>query len=420
MGAAAIRAGVDADRATRLTAALATVAFLVYFHLRLRRRFGEATADYATAILATAGGWAAFAQAGVFDAPLTAAVGAALLALLEWVEDPARKERLPLFGALLGVAMLAKGLAGPAVAAMALLAVCRERGVLPVARDLFHWRTTGPFVAVAAPWYLLCYAANGRAFLDEFFWRHHVERMVGDGLQHLQPWWFYLPVVAGALLPWTPLLASLRRRDVADSPSARFLLAWALGTLVFFSISRNKLPGYILPALPAVAALAGRRLARDPAPRWALPACALLLGALPLAARLLPVGLADGFGAAWPPSNVPWIGLALALAAAGVAAMLARRGRAGWAAALVAALAVGGIAHLKRAVYPALDEAAGARSVWRRVEPRLTEACIGEVRRHIAYGLAFYSRGEIPRCADAPRPLRIEGDPPRLGAEEPR
>ncbi|MEZ5366770.1 MAG: glycosyltransferase family 39 protein, partial [Bryobacterales bacterium] len=210
LGAAGMLAGFPEDQATRFASAFAAVAFLLYFHRRMRGAFGESAADAGTAILATAGGWAAFAQTGVFDALLTATLGAALLALLDWVRDPERREGLPLFGALLGLSVLAKGLVGPALAALAMLGVCRERGLGATAKALFHPRATGPFLAVAGPWYLLCYLQNGSQFFNEFLWRHHVLRLVSPELQHVQPIWFYLPVLVVAILPWTPLVVTLR------------------------------------------------------------------------------------------------------------------------------------------------------------------------------------------------------------------
>ena len=414
LGAAGMLLGAPEDEATRWASALAATLFLLYFHRRLAGAFGERAADGATAVLATAGGWAAFAQSGGFDALLTATFGAAMLSLLDWVRDPGRNENLPLFGALLGLSVLAKGLVGPALAAAGVLGVCRERGLWATARDLFHWRATGPFALVAGPWYVACYVRNGPEFFKEFIWRHHVERLFSADLQHVQPWWFYLPVIVAGMLPWTPLLATIRRQDCAADPRARFFAVWAVTTFVFFSISTNKLPGYVLPALPALCALAGIRLSRGPAPWGALAACALLLGLLPLAAELLPTALADGIRDAWPPEQAPVAAFVGVAALAAATAWLARTGRPGWALALVAAGAVAGLTDLKRRVFPALDAVAGARGVWVQAAPQAEDVCVGDVRRHVKYGLAFYSKNSIPPCTEQTRPFRIEGDPPRL------
>src|SRR5204863_8142565 len=145
-----------------------------------------------------------------------------------------------------------------------------------------------PFVAIALPGYGLCYWLNGWDFIHEFFVVHTFGRFASEALGHGQPWWYYLPVLLGALLPWTPLLGLLARRQGYQDPRRQFLLGWFLFTLLFFSAMWNKLPGYILPALPAMAALAG--IALDEVPRahaW-LVACALLLVAFPIAAQVLP------------------------------------------------------------------------------------------------------------------------------------
>ena len=64
-----------------------------------------------------------------------------------------------------------------------------------------------------------------------------------------------------------------------------FLALWALIPIVFFSLSRSKLPGYILPSIPALLILAAvavhRRAARNERPHWtSIVAHAVLLAAL--------------------------------------------------------------------------------------------------------------------------------------------
>ncbi len=358
----------------------------------------------------------AFSQAGVFDLPLTAAVSSALLLLLEWVKDRRDRSRLPWFGALLGVSVLAKGLAGPAVATMAALGVCTQRGVRSVARDLIHWRTLLPFAAVCGPWYLLCYLRNGDAFVEEFLWRHHVLRLISPELQHVQPFWFYLPVILVALLPWSPVLFALRWRRLWEDPQTRFLLSWAVGALLFFSVATNKLPGYILPVLPAAAALIALRLRLAPAPRWALTAAALLLGLLPLAAAVLPEALASGLPSAWPPRSLSWNLAAMPVAALALVVWAAWTRRRRTAVATVAVAAALGLFSLKRAVYPQLDAAAGARDLFVPQQAPIEQTCLGDVRRHVVYGVGFYSDHRIPACEQQQRRFRIEGDPPTISA----
>lgn len=69
------------------------------------------------------------------------------------------------------------------------------------------------------------------------------------------------------------------------------------------------------------------------------------------------------------------------------------------------------MAHLKLTTFPAIDREAGTRALWRQIEPHLDETCIGQVRRHVVYGLGYYSHGRLPFCDSAPRPFRVHSDP---------
>lgn len=414
LGGMGVRAGLEAF--TRIPVALLCLAFLAYLHWRLRERFDAAVATAAACILGTSAGWVAFSDAGVFDAPLTVFTGAALLALLPWVEDPdaaPARRGVAAFGAFLGLAVLSKGLVGPVVAALAVApaVLARPRRAL----DLLGPRALGPFAAVCLPWYLLCYLRNGRIFVDEFLVRHHWERFVSPSLQHEQPAWFFLPVLLAFALPWTPLLFGLRRADLWGSPLLRFLSAWAFLPVAFFSASVNKLPAYILPCLPPLAILLAIQWHRRPK-RGYLVGGALTLLLVPLAGALLPEALADGVTRAWAglePADLV-ASVAWGAAAAGIAGVAALKAGRKWAVPGVAAVAALALALLKLETYPAASDLAGTREFVEGNRGRIASACLGDVRRHAAYGIRHYSRDGVPPCAESPRPLRIEGDPPRV------
>src|SRR5439155_19680141 len=76
-----------------------------------------------------------------------------------------------------------------------------------------------------------------------------------------------LPIFLIAILPWSVVLLrvgydavlSFRQRQWKESNSL-FLALWTIFPLVFFSFSQSKLPGYALPVLPPLSALAARSL----------------------------------------------------------------------------------------------------------------------------------------------------------------
>jgi 4-amino-4-deoxy-L-arabinose transferase-like glycosyltransferase len=412
MEALAFRLGLGPEMAPRLPVATLAVAFLAFYWWILRREFGGRAAGMATLILGTSGAWIVASQIGVTDLPLAATFSAAMLLALPWI---ARRDSalLPLAAALLGLAVLAKGLV-PAVLAFPLF----WRGA--AWRDLFRPRVALPFLAVCLPWYVLCYLRNGRPFLVEFFWQHHFERMVSPALMHVQPWWFYLPVLLASLLPWTPLLVLLGGRAAYRDSRRIFLLAWLLFGLAFFSVATNKLPGYLLPLLPAAAALMGLALAEAAGARGWLALSAGLLVIFPMAVPILPAAVADGLSRA-PRPAFDWTWL-LPAGLAAVVWALDMRSRRMAAVLAIAAGAVAGIVYVKYAAMPALDRTASARSLWREVENRAALTCAARINRNWRYGLNYYSVDPLPECSEDPRPWwirQVSGERPSVDPAPP-
>ncbi|HEY1204879.1 MAG: glycosyltransferase family 39 protein [Bryobacteraceae bacterium] len=398
MTAAAFSAGVSEDLAPRLGVALLAVGFLFFYWRTLRREFGEAPALYSTAILATCAAWLVFGHVGVTDLPVSAAFSAAMLLSLGWVERGERRALVPA-AALLGVAVLAKGLL-PLALALPLVWMGRAR-----LRDLLRPGPILAFLAIAVPWYAVVTARYGNRFVDEFFWKQHLARFTGGALPHPQPFWFYGPILVAALFPWSPLLALLVRKSLYRDRRRKFLLLWLVFGMVFLSAAANKLPGYLMPLLPAAAALAGLELAES---AWApalLTACALLLGLIPTVAAGLPDALAMGVTHAWT-GLVGWGAAAGIVLAAGVW-LMARAGQRKLAVAALAAATLGGAVWIEAQTFPVLDRTVSARGTWRQIETRSSEVCVAEVNRGWLYGLNYYSVAPLPDCRTSPRPIAV-------------
>jgi 4-amino-4-deoxy-L-arabinose transferase-like glycosyltransferase len=288
-------------------------------------------------------------------------------------------------GGILGLAILGKGLV-PAVLFAPLLLIARGRRIAVIVGA----------IVIAAPWHILCWIQNGAAFWDDYFWKQHVARFFTPGLEHVQPFWYYIPVLLAGLFPWTPLVALLARKRIYDDVRVTLLTAWILYGFIFFSAARNKLPGYILPLMPAIAiALA---VAFDNAPRkeWWLAGCAAMLVVLPVVSAILPAALLSGIRRT--DFSFPWSGL-LSLAAAGFVWWLARQ-RYSDLAVLAVALAAGlGILYMKSTTFPLLDRAVSVRAFWRMNRNAVEDGCLGEIRRAWAYGLNYYAGRALPVCS---------------------
>ncbi|MCS6866090.1 MAG: glycosyltransferase family 39 protein [Gemmataceae bacterium] len=124
-------------------------------------------------------------------------------------------------------------------------------------------------LAVNVPWYVAIYLHQPH-FLKYFFWEHNVLRFL-QPFDHLQPVWYYAPILVGGLFPGTIFLAvyvwQLLRGELSGRPSLAggFWLLAGGWCVVFFSCSGSKLPTYILPAYPFLCLAIGEFMART---RW--------------------------------------------------------------------------------------------------------------------------------------------------------
>jgi 4-amino-4-deoxy-L-arabinose transferase-like glycosyltransferase len=373
--------------AARLPVALLSIAFLIFFFKLIEREFSPRTAIGASIILATSAGWLAYSFVAVTDVPMAATFAAAMLIAI----FDTRPRQGYVSGALLGLSILGKGFV-PVVLFLPMFFV--ERGK--------RLTTLAGCIAVAAPWHLLCWARNGPAFWQDYMWKQQVLRFFSPSLQHVQPFWFYVPVILGGLFPWTPLAGLLLQRKTYDDVRVRFLVAWLFYALLFFSVAKNKLPGYALPLLPPLAiSLAVAIDKAGTTARWWLLTSVLMLAALPAITTALPEALLSGvrkapfvFGAGWPfvvPAAIVW--------------WLAWREKPNLAMIAAGMTIVFGVAYLKGKTFPILDDRVSVRAFWRANHP--VNACIENVRRDWEYGLNYYAGHALPECGDTETGPRI-------------
>jgi 4-amino-4-deoxy-L-arabinose transferase-like glycosyltransferase len=259
--------------AARLPSAISALLATLALAWLAWRTYGEECARWLLLLLPTSVGMIGFSHAAATDMPFagmftTAMVCAAVaLGLVTTTENTPILPRTPwlaliLFGFFLGLAVLAKGPAAIILSggAVFFLAIFSKRW-----RDAFrmlHPAAIASFCLTALPWYILC-ARRNPDFFHIFIIEHNFKRYLTPEFQHVQPFWFYIPIVLIAFLPWIATLiwsASLGFRTRGHHRLTSFLLAWSLFSIFFFSISRSKLPGYILPAIPAIGLLLARRV----------------------------------------------------------------------------------------------------------------------------------------------------------------
>jgi 4-amino-4-deoxy-L-arabinose transferase-like glycosyltransferase len=416
------------DWVARVPAAAHATALVlaVFFFMRRFRPGSELDAAMITASSAAIIG---LGRGASTDMLLAAYLSTALLAWWVW-HQTTRKLWLAAFYALLALGALAKGPVAPALAVLIVAAYAALRRDAKIFLRSIWLPGFALFFAVALPWFVAVQVKVPQ-FFRVFFLEHNLERFGTNLYQHAQPFWYYIPVFLISTLPWTvftlPALAEALRNGVRQvrgvsqaEPSqagehdclALFLLVWILIPIVFFSISRSKLPGYILPSVPASAMLTTLYLHRmQSISRLKLMLHSLLCGGI----------IALGLLTPWRLLNESvldvtkyWITGTAGVVAALVLIIVRKQGlRSLHFATLIPVVMV--LAFLLRWAAPVLDQTLSARAVNAALDAQLRQngltpapLALFDVRkqRELAYGLNFYrSRPVTYYETDGPRDL---------------
>lgn len=390
------------DWAARLPSVFDATAlvFALYWFLR---RFRPGIELDGALMLASAAGVVGFARAASMDMALAASFAIAMLAWYAWFES-GKHWLLAVFYLTLALATLAKGPVAPFLAAsvVAIFAFTKSSPRL-IAATL--WRPgIVLFLLIAAPWYALVEIRNPQ-FFRVFILEHNLARFGSNLYRHPEPFWYYMPVTLLGWIPWAIFVAvglgvAIRRFRQPDQDSFNdYLSIWILLTVAFFSISQSKLPGYILPALPAGIALLANflrpRLDQRPHAVWAA-LHAVIAGALVFASLNIHYLLVL--------HRVPWrlAGVPALVAAAVAVAVFLMLVRSGYRMLRLITLApaVLALAFALRLGAHFIDETLSARPIWQQVSednPRRLPLAVFLVPRESEFGLHFYSNQNVPR-----------------------
>ena len=247
------------EAAARFPSALGATLCVFFIYWCGRKLWNRATGFIAALILATSIGCFAFGRAASMDMPLTACLTLALVFFLIALNDSTPRRRLWFYAfyAALGFGVLAKGPIALVLPVLSLSGFVLLRGTWD---EWKAWYPHGLLVTalVAGPWFVLCTMVNGWSFVGTFFLTHNIERFTTPIFGHERPVYFFLPVLLLLTFPWTFLLLSALRRTFGRNEY--LLLWWAIVPFVFFSLSRSKLPGYILPMVPPIALLLAKEI----------------------------------------------------------------------------------------------------------------------------------------------------------------
>ena len=402
------------DVAARIPSSLdaTLLVIVVYLFFRKFRRGAEVDAALITASCA---GIVGYARAASMDMALSAAFSMGMLAWWAWRESE-RKGYLAGFYVCIALAALAKGPVGPLLAALTIFLFASATREWKLLFKTLWFPGIVLFCAITLPWYIMVQLRNPQ-FFREFILEHNFARFSTNLYHHPEPFWYYVPVTALALVPWLVFMIAAavesvrvwwRERNAGRHPDLElqlrlFACTWLVVPVVFFSISQSKLPGYILPAVPGAAVLFADYLLQHFQQEYpvskslsfshALVACAPIVPAIligfAVTQRRLPAGRPMLFAGA-----LTWT-LCLAIFFSLIGRLRLRMLR--FVTLIPVVLTVAAVLKMGTV---AIDQKFSARPLaieLTGIETRRLPLALFEVPRELEYGLAFYRNQSIAR-----------------------
>lgn len=253
----------------RLPSVLATLGTYCLVAWFARRRFDDRTARLCVLVTASSLLVVGVGRMMMTDALLNFSLVGAFVFFWESLVD---KPKWRLWSAFfLGLSVLAKGPVG--LLLFIPIAGCtywREKDLRPEFRG--GWLVGTLILALTiATWYVPAYLVSGQEFVQKFLIEQNLNRFTGGDPAHTLPFFAGLPmyfiVILVGMAPWSFYLWKAWPRKGSSDAVGRYLLVWALVPFIFFTISKAKLPHYVLPCAVPFALLIGRYLSgRKPEP----------------------------------------------------------------------------------------------------------------------------------------------------------
>jgi len=254
----------DNETAARVPSAVFGVGLVILVFAFCRKVHGTRCGLLAAIIIASTPLYFANSRTVIFDIALAFFVCGASFAgyLAEETEGNARRMWYLLGAASTGFATLVKGPVGFLIPALVLLVFNRVEGRRGAWKRLLAPLNLLVFLVVTLPWFVwLCLVHSDflhYGLVEESFSRFTSSK----AFNRSAPVYFYLLIIAGTFFPWSLLLpeASLAtwKERWAKNRADRLCLLWSLLVVLFFSISRSKMPAYILSVAIACGILIAR------------------------------------------------------------------------------------------------------------------------------------------------------------------
>jgi 4-amino-4-deoxy-L-arabinose transferase-like glycosyltransferase len=286
-------AGIS-EWAARFPSALMALGTMLLTWFTARKMLGDSAGLRAAMIWSTMPLAIIFSRTVIFDMTLTFLVTLAMVAF--WLESSFAFRRpwleVVMFAAS-GIATITKGPVGFLLPLLSIVVYQALAGRLGELKRIRWGMGIAVFLVTTLPWFVTVSIRNPD-FPGYALWQESLKRFSTGSAHRSGSIFYYIPIFLGGFLPWSLFLLLIiwkrirRWRELLYDMNkpALFSLAWAGFIFIFFTISRSKLPAYVLPAtvpLSILMAHAWEELDTDPMddtrrPDWLAAGFSMLIG----------------------------------------------------------------------------------------------------------------------------------------------
>ena len=238
----------------RFVNALSAFLCTLVLYFTSRRWFNERTAILSATILAFSFGFFSMARIVTTDMFFTLWLFASLLCFLGFYKE--RKAFfIYLFYVFLALATLTKGIVAIILFFITIFIFLIIEKRLAFLKEIRITKGVVIFGMVVLPWFTTI-SIKESEFFYFFVIDQHFLRFLTSKHKRTGSLFYFFPVLLGGMFPWSifiprSIIALWKKSEI------RLLIVWSGIVFLFFSISKSKLPPYILPIFPALAMVLG-------------------------------------------------------------------------------------------------------------------------------------------------------------------
>jgi 4-amino-4-deoxy-L-arabinose transferase-like glycosyltransferase len=238
--------------AGRFWAALFGILGVYAVYLFAKELYGERPARLSALVLATSPLYVVLSKMALVDIALSFFITLSLYFFYLGYKENGKKEWFYSMYFAMALGTMTKGPLGLLVPGLAILIFLFMEKKLPFVKEMEALKGLGIYLLIASPWFIIETVREGSYFLKVIFGQFLFSIYMSPMQQHPGPIYYYLFVIVLGMIPWSGVFVSA----IFKKPHA-LLLSLFLVMLAIFSTASTKVPGYFLPAFPAMAIITG-------------------------------------------------------------------------------------------------------------------------------------------------------------------